>query len=362
MELITGKTGLPHVYAIDDAELYKLFVGDGAFVLPTGNKLNAEMNGTQELRLYDGSLIMQGRLCKTRPSDGYDALSFNAGVIGQKRVDLVVAEYSKMQEEYVEAYIVGDAPLAIDWLSLEESGTAFTPVAGQLYKLMNTVGEYTEGSYYRWFGNVYVQTIRQELESVEAKVIQGSYSATTYIEPEITTGDIDLGQTHQVKLWAVRFDGINFDGLVDYRLFLTDTPYNTLIATSLAVKEQADAMIADLSEQIEQFAEDLSSSLITGRVLYSVVEQLDEIQSGSTLVFDLGSVTYSAEAGDSIELYINGLKTNPIVDDYEVTVANNHVTFTFDSSRAYTSYDYGELIIRRSADIVDVDDGTDIDY
>lgn len=362
MELITGKTGLPHVYAADDAELYRLFVGDGAFVLPTGNQLNAEMNGAQELRLFDGSMIMQGRLCKIRSSDGYDTLNFAAGVVGQKRVDLVVAEYTRAQEEFIEAYIVGDAPLAIDWLSLTESGTAFTPVAGQTYKLMNTVGEYTAGSYYRWLGNVYVQTARQELEHVETKVIQGSYSATTYIEPVITTGDIDKGQTHQVKLWAVRFDGINFDSLVDYRTFLTDTPYNTLIATTLQVQAQAYEMMQDVLGQVEEFAEDLSSSLITGRVLYSVVEQLDEIQSGSTLVFDLGSVTYSAEAGDSIELYINGLKTNPMVDDYEVTVANNHVTFTFETARAYTAGDYGELIIRRSADIIDVDDGTDIEY
>lgn len=347
MELITGKTGLPHVYAADDAELYRLFVGDGAFVLPTGNQLNAEMNGAQELRLFDGSMIMQGRLCKIRSSDGYDTLNFAAGVVGQKRVDLVVAEYTRAQEEFIEAYIVGDAPLAIDWLSLTEEGTAFTPVAGQTYKLMNTVGEYTAGSYYRWLGNVYVQTARQELEHVETKVIQGSYSATTYIEPEITTGDIDKGQTHQVKLWAVRFDGINFDTLVDYRTFLTDTPYNTLIATTLQVQAQAYEMMQDVLGQVEEFAHDISQSVLTGKVLYSATEQLDEIQSGNAIAFDIQGISYSQQAGDTIELYINGLKTNVEADDYTMSVADNTVTFTFTSARTFTANDYGEIVIRR---------------
>lgn len=347
MELITGKTGLPHVYAADDAELYRLFVGDGAFVLPTGNQLNAEMNGAQELRLFDGSMIMQGRLCKIRSSDGYDTLNFAAGVVGQKRVDLVVAEYTRAQEEFIEAYIVGDAPLAIDWLSLTEEGTAFTPVAGQTYKLMNTVGEYTAGSYYRWLGNVYVQTARQELEHVETKVIQGSYSATTYVEPEITTGDIDKGQTHQVKLWAVRFDGINFDSLVDYRTFLTDTPYNTLIATTLQVQAQAYEMMQDVLGQVEEFAHDISQSVLTGKVLYSATEQLDEIQSGNAIAFNIQGMSYSQQAGDTIELYINGLKTNIEADDYTMSVADNTVTFTFASARAFTSNDYGEIVIRR---------------
>ena len=347
MELITGKTGLPHVYAADDAELYRLFLGDGAFVLPTGNQLNAEMNGAQELRLFDGSMIMQGRLCKIRSSDGYDTLNFAAGVVGQKRVDLVVAEYSKAQEEFIEAYIVGDAPLAIDWLSLTEGGTAFTPVAGQTYKLMNTVGEYTAGSYYRWLGNVYVQTARQELEHVETKVIQGNYSATTYVEPTITTGDIDKGQTHQVKLWAVRFDGINFDSLVDYRIFLTDTPYNTLIATTLQVQAQAYEMMQDVLGQIEEFAHDISQSVLTGKVLYSATEQLDDIQSGNAIAFDIQGMSYSQQAGDTIELYINGLKTSVEADDYTMSVADNTVTFTFTSARVFTANDYGEIVIRR---------------
>lgn len=348
MELITGKTGVPHVYAADDAELYRLFLGDGAYVLPTGNKLNATMNGASSVRVFDGSIIMQGRLAKIRPTTGFDELSLAAGVVGQKRVDLVVAEYHKEQEEVIDAWIVGDEPLAIDWLSLTDGGTAFVPERGQLYKLKNTVGEYEADTLWRWVGNVYVRSLVQELEHCDTKIVQGGYNSAAYIEPEIITGDIDKGQTHQVKLWAIRFDGINVDGNpIDYRTFLTDTPYNTLIATALQMKAQADAQMADVLQQVETFANDISSQVLTGKVLYTKAEKLSDIQTGNKLVFDLSGISYVEQAGDTIELYINGLKTNHVADGYTVSVANNEVTFTFRTILHYTADDYGEIVIRR---------------
>lgn len=348
MELITGKTGVPHVYAADDAELYRLFLGDGAYVLPTGNKLNATMNGASSVRVFDGSIIMQGRLAKIRTTTGFDELSLAAGVVGQKRVDLVVAEYHKEQEEVIDAWIVGDEPLAIDWLSLTDGGTAFVPEKGQLYKLKNTVGDYEADTLWRWVGNVYVRSLVQELEHCDTKIIQGSYNSAAYIEPEITTGDIDKGQTHQVKLWAIRFDGINVDGNpIDYRTFLTETPYNTLIATALQTKAQVDSMMFDLLTQVETFAESISSQVLTGKVLYTKAEKLSDIQTDNKLIFDLSGISYEEQAGDTIELYINGLKTNHVADGYTVSVANNEVTFAFDDNLVYTADDYGEIVVRR---------------
>lgn len=348
MELITGKTGVPHVYAADDAELYRLFLGDGAYVLPTGNKLNATMNGASSVRVFDGSIIMQGRLAKIRTTTGFDELSLAAGVVGQKRVDLVVAEYHKEQEEVIDAWIVGDEPLAIDWLSLTDGGTAFVPEKGQLYKLKNTVGEYEADTLWRWVGNVYVRSLVQELEHCDTKIIQGGYNSAAYIEPEITTGDIDKGQTHQVKLWAIRFDGINVDGVpIDYRTFLTDTPYNTLIATTLQMKAQAENLLQGALQQVEAFAADISQSVLTGKVLYSKTENLADIQSGNDLEFAIDGMSYTPQAGDTIELYINGLKTNNTADGYTMSVENNTVIFTFGTARNYGSDNYGEIVIRR---------------
>jgi hypothetical protein len=188
----------------------------------------------------------------------------------------------------------------------------------------------------------------QELEHCDTKIVQGGYNSAAYIEPEITTGDIDKGQTHQVKLWAIRFDGINVDGSpIDYRTFLTETPYNTLIATTLQMKAQAENLLRDALRQVEAFAADVSQSVLTGKVLYSKTEKLSDIQTGKKLVFDPSGISYVQQAGDTIELYINGLKTNHVADGYTVSVANNKVTFTFSGTLAYTADDYGEIVVRR---------------
>ena len=348
MEIITGKTGVPHVYAADDAELYKLFLGDGAYVLSTGNRLMATLDGASKVRIADGSIIVQGRLAKIRQSTGFQELSLASGVIGQKRVDLVVAEYRKEQETPIDAWIVGETPLAIDWLSGTEGGVALIPEKGQIYKLNNTVAPYEANTYYRWMGNAFARSFVQDLEHLDLKIVQGAYSTSTYIEPTLVTGNIDNGETHQVKLWAIRFNGLApEENPVDYRVFLTDTPYNTLIATALQTKAQVDSMMSDLLTQMENFAESMSSQILTGKVLYTKAEKLSDIQTGKKLVFDLSGISYVEQAGDTIELYINGLKTNHVADGYTVSVANNKVTFTFSGTLAYTANDYGEIVVRR---------------
>lgn len=348
MEIITGKTGVPHVYAADDAELYKLFLGDGAYVLPTGNRLVATLDGASKVRVTDGSIIVQGRLAKIRQSTGFQELNLASGVIGQKRVDLVVAEYKKEQETPIDAWIVGNTPLAIDWLSGTEGGVALTPEKGQLYKLNNTVAPYEANTYYRWMGNVYLRSFVQDLEHLDLKIVQGAYNTSAYIEPALVTGNIDNGETHQVKLWAIRFNGLApEENPIDYRVFLTDTPYNTLIATTLQMKAQADAQMADVLQQVETFANDVSQSVLTGEALYIKTEALSEIQSGNSITFNITGLSYSQQAGDTIELYINGLKTNSVVDGYTMSVANNAVTFTFETARDYSAKDYGEIVIRR---------------
>lgn len=91
----------------------------------------------------------------------------------------------------------------------------------------------------------------------------------------------------------------------------------------------------------------ISSQVLTGKVLYTKAEKLSDIQTSNKLVFDLSGISYVEQAGDTIELYINGLKTNHVADGYTVSVANNEVTFTFDDNLVYTANDYGEIVVRR---------------
>lgn len=288
MEIITGRTGTPHVYAADDAEIYKLFLGNGDFLLTTGNKLMAAMNGTNEVRISDGSLMMQGRLAKIRPSDGFDSLSLDIGTTGYKRIDLVVAEYNQ------------------------------TVVSRQ---------EEVEGE---------IVTITDKFDSVELKIVKGTPNANAYIEPTIITGDIDLGETHQVPLWAVRFDGINNDGLIDKRPALLDTsPIQTAISIATNAVSQVQAQMAQLNADVANFENALDASI------YAYADSLREgisqgfkgrwrsvvsVANASSAVAVTMAQDYVYAVSDAVDVYLNGLRL--IADEYNVTGSNNTINVT----------------------------------
>lgn len=77
------------------------------------------------------------------------------------------AQLPSYVDDVVEAYIVGETPLAADWLSLTAGGAALTPETGKIYIVM------TEGSYqnkqYRWGGTVYVLCNPSDVNSVNGK-------------------------------------------------------------------------------------------------------------------------------------------------------------------------------------------------
>lgn len=70
-------------------------------------------------------------------------------------------------DDVVEAYIVGETPLAADWLSMTAGGEALTPETGKIYVVM------TEGAYqnkqYRWGGTTYVLCNPSDVNSVNGK-------------------------------------------------------------------------------------------------------------------------------------------------------------------------------------------------
>ena len=278
MEIITGRTGEPHVYAADDAELYRLFLGDGDFLLTTGNQLNATMNGTTKVRIADGSLIMQGRLAKIRPSDGFDELTLDVGVVGYKRVDLVVAEYK------------------------QTTVTEQVEIEGEIVDVVD------------------------KFDSIELKIVKGTPNANQFVEPAITTGNIDDGETHQFKLWAVRLDGINFDSLVDYRVILDTTPIQTALSYATQSITQIRNQMSTLSEDVYQYADDLMEGIAQGfrgvwRETVTVEDASDPIE------VEVDNYTYSAS--DSFDVYLEGLRLTE--SEYTITY-NNGIYVTLDAT------------------------------
>lgn len=256
MEIITGRTGTQHVKAVDDAEIYRTLLGDGDFVLSTGQKLNATMSGTNQVNIQNGTAIMQGRQCKIRPSEGFNGVSIDNGVTGYKRWDIVCLEY----------------------------------------------------------------TIEDGIESADLIVVKGANS-TTWTEPTVQYLDtsIDSGETHRMKLWGVRLDGINFDSLVDYRTILDTSPVNTMLDRMTAIEEQIKARIASL----ELLGRSVPQYTVTA---HDVTFEYSSVLRRCRAIFD-PPTGYTKENTDVYDLYLNGLRISR--DDYDWnTAGGNNVDVT----------------------------------
>ena len=146
MEIITGYTGKPHVTAEQDRDINIGIFGKGSCVLQTGQQLNAVVISNNEIRITDGVLIHQGCAASIKKNTTNPVTIAN-GSQGMKRIDLIVARYTK-----------------------------------------NT---------------------RSKVEAIEIKVIQGTPSESNPAVPSYTSGDIQGGDlTADMPLYQVEINGL----------------------------------------------------------------------------------------------------------------------------------------------------------
>lgn len=94
MNIITGKTGSPHVTAQQDREINTAIFGDGNYVLSVGQKFEYEQPSSNTVRIKDGMLVMQG-CAASIDAGGYEDLTIANGTQGMGRIDLICAKYEK---------------------------------------------------------------------------------------------------------------------------------------------------------------------------------------------------------------------------------------------------------------------------
>lgn len=94
MDIITGKTGKPHVTSQQDREINMSMFGKGNVVLPVGQQLRAKLTSSNNIRIYDGMLSMQGCVASIG-ADGYQDLTIESLTTGSERIDYVCAKYVK---------------------------------------------------------------------------------------------------------------------------------------------------------------------------------------------------------------------------------------------------------------------------
>ena len=260
MRIITGHTGEKHIYAIDDAAVNKLLVGNGAYVLPfltgTAQPLNLSITDAHTVSIGNGYLMMQGRLAVIRPGED-ETFDLTHGSPGYFMSCLIVAEYT------------------VD----------------------------SEG-----------------IEDISLKVLEGGLSETDPPDdPSLTTGDIDSGQTHQVALWRVILDGQSIDRIERVTQVVSVAPidelYTRLTTMEATVAQAIDDMNASADEAIADIQQEAETAINGWKGYYYTSGS--EVDAVGTVC--IGEVTSSSKrlyftipskpiSGSSVSVTINSLK------------------------------------------------------
>ena len=94
MNIITGKTGQPHVTSQQQRDTNAAIFGNVDKVLNIGRQLEAEHIGNNVVRVYDGQVSMHGCISSI-DSGEYEDVQFELGYIGQIRRDMLAVRYTK---------------------------------------------------------------------------------------------------------------------------------------------------------------------------------------------------------------------------------------------------------------------------
>lgn len=105
MDIITGYTGSLHVTAEQDRDVNIGIFGAESYVLRTGSRLKAEVSSNNEIKVRDGVIMHQGCAASIKKNT-YDSLTIANGSQGMKRVDLIVARYSRDQNTKEESLVL----------------------------------------------------------------------------------------------------------------------------------------------------------------------------------------------------------------------------------------------------------------
>lgn len=97
-------------------EIFKMVVGSGSYILNSGEYIEPELQSNQALRIRSGILMHHGGIAEVKQNT-YDEVTIGNGTQGMKRIDLVVARYTKDPEtehETMTWVVIQGTPAASD--------------------------------------------------------------------------------------------------------------------------------------------------------------------------------------------------------------------------------------------------------
>ena len=126
MEIVSGKTGSPHVTSQQFRQILEGTIGQESCILTSGENLEPELTSNNLLKIRSGIMAHHGNVSAVKIGT-YDEVTITNGTQGMKRKDLVVNRYTRNKETGIETG---------EWLYLMGTPTSGTP----------TVPGYTKGN------------------------------------------------------------------------------------------------------------------------------------------------------------------------------------------------------------------------
>ena len=101
MKIVSGKTGTPHVTSEQFRQIIDGTIGQGSYILTSGENLEPELSSNNMLKIRGGMMSHHGNVSCVELNT-YDEVTLTNGSQGVKRIDLVVNRYTRNDETGLE--------------------------------------------------------------------------------------------------------------------------------------------------------------------------------------------------------------------------------------------------------------------
>lgn len=101
MKIVSGKTGTPHVTSEQFRQIIEGTVGQGSYILTSGENLEPELASNNMLKIRGGMMSHHGSISCV-DLNTYDEVTLTNGSQGVKRIDLIVNRYTRNDETGLE--------------------------------------------------------------------------------------------------------------------------------------------------------------------------------------------------------------------------------------------------------------------
>ena len=101
MEIVSGRTGKPHVTSQQFRQIIEGIISDESCILPSGENLEPELVSNNFLKIRSGMMCHHGNVSSVKIGT-YDEVELTNGSQGMKRIDLIVNRYTRNEEDNTE--------------------------------------------------------------------------------------------------------------------------------------------------------------------------------------------------------------------------------------------------------------------